>query len=298
MTNTYGLSKREQEVVALLLEGKSNKLIAVALGVSDSTIEFHLTKIYIKLDVRSRAEAIIFLSQLRKTLVYSTSMERENDNNGVKENPGKSIVAETHLFVKNNSKNSSSNIKNSTTLGRMLSMFGKYTIPLTIGITLILASIIVTACYLFMPNPWSSYDRECEYPDAYTVGQTIRRSDASGAYVHGQFGTIDSASWPAQAGYVMYTAIRTPKLDDLFLIIRYSKNSSSSVPILIYIDNETLPRATFYPVDLADWNSFEWSEPIYLGSVNRGVHSIMFYTQGESYGVVDLDRFVLNATSP
>ena len=36
------LSRREKEVVTLLLQGKSNKQIALSLGVSERTIEFHL----------------------------------------------------------------------------------------------------------------------------------------------------------------------------------------------------------------------------------------------------------------
>lgn len=42
------LSNREQEVVQLLLQGKSNKLIASSLGISESTVEFHLKNIYNK----------------------------------------------------------------------------------------------------------------------------------------------------------------------------------------------------------------------------------------------------------
>ena len=36
------LSRRELEVTHLLLRDKSNKLIALALGISDRTVEFHL----------------------------------------------------------------------------------------------------------------------------------------------------------------------------------------------------------------------------------------------------------------
>ena len=39
------LSKREKDVVGLLLQGKSNKQIALALGLSERTIEFHLNNI-------------------------------------------------------------------------------------------------------------------------------------------------------------------------------------------------------------------------------------------------------------
>src|SRR5215208_4243482 len=55
------LSKREREVVKLLLEGKSNKLIASSLGISKRTVEFHLKNIYAKFEVNSRIELILKL---------------------------------------------------------------------------------------------------------------------------------------------------------------------------------------------------------------------------------------------
>lgn len=55
-------SPREQEVIALLLQGNSNKEIALALDVSNRTVEFHLGNIYAKLGVTSRTEAVIKLS--------------------------------------------------------------------------------------------------------------------------------------------------------------------------------------------------------------------------------------------
>ena len=55
------LSNREWEVVKLLLQGKSNKLIALSLGISDRTVEFHLKNIYAKFQVRSRIELILKL---------------------------------------------------------------------------------------------------------------------------------------------------------------------------------------------------------------------------------------------
>ena len=61
MAHSPRLSTREQEVVQHLLEGKSNKLIASSLGVSDRTIEFHLKNIYAKFEVSSRVELILKL---------------------------------------------------------------------------------------------------------------------------------------------------------------------------------------------------------------------------------------------
>jgi DNA-binding CsgD family transcriptional regulator len=55
------LSNREQEVIKLLLEGKSNKLIASSLGISERTVEFHLKNIYTKFQVHSRVELVLKL---------------------------------------------------------------------------------------------------------------------------------------------------------------------------------------------------------------------------------------------
>ena len=63
MTQSNQLSDREKEVVKLLLEGKSNKLIASALGISDRTVEFHLKNIYAKYQVSSRMELVLKLGQ-------------------------------------------------------------------------------------------------------------------------------------------------------------------------------------------------------------------------------------------
>lgn len=52
------LTEREQEVLQLILAGKSNKEIASALFVTESTIKTHARNIYSKYDVGSRAELI------------------------------------------------------------------------------------------------------------------------------------------------------------------------------------------------------------------------------------------------
>lgn len=58
-------SEREKDVVKLLLQGKSNKQIALELGISVRTVEFHLGNIYAKLGVTSRTEAVLKLSEER-----------------------------------------------------------------------------------------------------------------------------------------------------------------------------------------------------------------------------------------
>lgn len=61
MDQFNGLSNREREVVKLLLEGKSNKQIALSLHITENTVEFHLKNIYSKYQVSSRTEMIIKL---------------------------------------------------------------------------------------------------------------------------------------------------------------------------------------------------------------------------------------------
>ncbi len=57
------LSNREWDVVNLLREGKSNKMIASALGISERTVEFHLKNVYEKAQVGSRVELVLKLGE-------------------------------------------------------------------------------------------------------------------------------------------------------------------------------------------------------------------------------------------
>lgn len=52
------LSKREQEVMALLALGASNKLIARDLDLSENTVRYHLKNIFAKLNVQNRVQAV------------------------------------------------------------------------------------------------------------------------------------------------------------------------------------------------------------------------------------------------
>ncbi len=51
------LTPRQREVLALLIEGKSNKEIARLLALSDNTVRVHAAAIFKTLDVRNRTEA-------------------------------------------------------------------------------------------------------------------------------------------------------------------------------------------------------------------------------------------------
>lgn len=52
------LSERELQVLHLLVSGASNKAIAAQLDLSENTIKTHLSHIFAKLNVQSRAEAV------------------------------------------------------------------------------------------------------------------------------------------------------------------------------------------------------------------------------------------------
>ena len=52
------LTKREIEVLSLVLEGKSSREVAAGLVCSKRTVDFHLARIYEKLQVCNRVQAM------------------------------------------------------------------------------------------------------------------------------------------------------------------------------------------------------------------------------------------------
>lgn len=58
MQQAYGLTEKETEVLALLLEGNTYKKIASLLYVSDSTVQSHAKSIYRKADVHTKQELV------------------------------------------------------------------------------------------------------------------------------------------------------------------------------------------------------------------------------------------------
>lgn len=52
------LSRREVEVVVLVLEGLTNREVANQLCVAEKTVKFHLTNIYKKLNISRRSQII------------------------------------------------------------------------------------------------------------------------------------------------------------------------------------------------------------------------------------------------
>jgi non-specific serine/threonine protein kinase len=62
--DTLGLTDRQLDVLRLLAEGKSNPAIAEALFIAERTVTTHLTRIYDRLGVATRTEAIARATQL------------------------------------------------------------------------------------------------------------------------------------------------------------------------------------------------------------------------------------------
>jgi DNA-binding NarL/FixJ family response regulator len=54
----HGLTQQEAELLRLMVEGHSYKTAAADLGISVSTVSFHLQNIYGKLQVHSKSEAV------------------------------------------------------------------------------------------------------------------------------------------------------------------------------------------------------------------------------------------------
>jgi DNA-binding NarL/FixJ family response regulator len=57
------LSEREQAIADLVVAGRTNKQVAATLFLAEKTVEHHLSRIYVKLGVRSRVELASRLSR-------------------------------------------------------------------------------------------------------------------------------------------------------------------------------------------------------------------------------------------
>lgn len=59
-----GLTERQGEVLALLIQGKPNKIICRELGLAEGTVKIHVTAILKALGVANRTQAVIAVSRL------------------------------------------------------------------------------------------------------------------------------------------------------------------------------------------------------------------------------------------
>lgn len=62
------LSAREREVLDLIVRGRSNKEIAVELGITESTVKCHVSVILMRLNVSDRTQAVV--SALQRGLIH------------------------------------------------------------------------------------------------------------------------------------------------------------------------------------------------------------------------------------
>ena len=60
------LTEREAEILSLMAMGKSNKLIALELGIKLQTVKNHITVIFLKLGVKNRTEAALKIFNVDK----------------------------------------------------------------------------------------------------------------------------------------------------------------------------------------------------------------------------------------
>ena len=65
--NKFDLTKRELEIVKLLVKGLNNKQIAKELFITCHTVKAHISSIFRKLNVRNRILAAVFA--IRKNIV-------------------------------------------------------------------------------------------------------------------------------------------------------------------------------------------------------------------------------------
>ena len=62
--SSLGITERERQVLQLLADGRSNKEIAARLGLSPNTVKTHVARLFEKLRVARRTEAILLAREL------------------------------------------------------------------------------------------------------------------------------------------------------------------------------------------------------------------------------------------
>jgi DNA-binding NarL/FixJ family response regulator len=58
------LTRRQRDVLGLIAQGKSNKLIADALAMSESTVKAHVKQIIRRLNVANRTQAALLATRM------------------------------------------------------------------------------------------------------------------------------------------------------------------------------------------------------------------------------------------
>jgi DNA-binding NarL/FixJ family response regulator len=74
-----GLTPRQGDVLALLLQGKPNKLIARELNVSVETVKDHVAAVLRALGVSSRTQAVLAVSQMQQQTAHNARQSPNAD---------------------------------------------------------------------------------------------------------------------------------------------------------------------------------------------------------------------------
>jgi DNA-binding CsgD family transcriptional regulator len=67
----FELSKREEEVIKLLFEGFTNKKISSNLNIEETTVKYHVSKIFRKLNISKRTEIIFVFSEFKREYAHA-----------------------------------------------------------------------------------------------------------------------------------------------------------------------------------------------------------------------------------
>ena len=92
------LSIREQQIVRLLMNGKTNKEIATAIKISEKTVKHYMTALMQQSQVRNRLEVVIAAQKLHETSAPAkdprlTRRERSLGSSSPREGSGRNCVS-------------------------------------------------------------------------------------------------------------------------------------------------------------------------------------------------------------
>jgi DNA-binding NarL/FixJ family response regulator len=74
--SAHGLTSRQLDVLALLVQGKQNKMICRELNLAEGTIKTHTAAIYRELGVNNRTQAVFAVSRLGIQLPFRSAPPR------------------------------------------------------------------------------------------------------------------------------------------------------------------------------------------------------------------------------
>ena len=77
--HSYRLTRREEQIVELVLEGMSNKAIGRSCSITEQTVKDHLKHIYRKMGVRRRTALIATLLRFPPTVIGKPPAQNRGD---------------------------------------------------------------------------------------------------------------------------------------------------------------------------------------------------------------------------